>query len=235
MINEQRDKKRLKVNMKWRARRIEHISVKNVVSNKKTIFFGIIFLGIFLSSAGYAKASMPDWHKITPCIGCHQETLDAPAGPGECGACHNYVITNNTGSTISVQLLQEQHNPIICKGCHIGNTMIDGSDKDIFHSGHGAVDCTRCHTTDNMTVIKLKNKNFECASCHGSQVHAIHVKNLGNICSICHGSWAKNKVYKPSGSNLGKNETMANKELEGYTLFGMLRRLFDAIFGIGTL
>ncbi len=173
-----------------------------------------------------AKAEMPDNHKPVPCIGCHQETLNAEAGNvgnDECGYCHSYGL--------DVKKLQAEHNPKICKACHMGNTIANASEKEIFHNGHNAVSCKRCHTEDNFTIIKIKSDGFKCVSCHGTNVHSIHIKNLDKACPICHGSWAKGKVYQgleaPSADISEKKE-----KYEGFTPFYFIRNLINRLFGI---
>src|SRR5574341_2086431 len=170
-----------------------------------------------LFSLGTAKAEVPNWHKPIPCIGCHQETIGASSGPGECGNCHDY---NLPGSGLNIPLMQSEHNPNICRECHIGNTAIDASDSDIFHNGHNSVQCTQCHTADNSTVIKIEGferEGFSCVSCHGNQIHGIHIKNLDKICSTCHGSWAVNKVY--NGNNVSLLTDKSQASLGRFTLF----------------
>lgn len=187
------------------------------------ITISLLFLGIFLYSANYAGAYVPEWHKPIPCIGCHQETANSPVGEGECGNCHFYKL--------NIELLQNQHNPKICKACHIGNTMVDASPKQIFHSGHSAINCTRCHTADNFTLIKIQNKNFECSSCHGNQIHGIHAQGLDRACPICHGSWAKDKVYKKENYSQTNQTNKINKDLERFTIFNFIKKLVGIILG----
>ncbi|MDJ1420657.1 MAG: hypothetical protein M5U10_01960 [Candidatus Methanoperedens sp.] len=192
------------------------------------IFIKIAALWLFIISAILTPGSaqyIRDWHKPTPCFGCHEETLGAPYGSEECGNCHYYFL--------DVPKLQEEHNPKICRSCHIGNTMVEGSDKQIFHSGHSAVSCTRCHTEDNFTVIKIESKGFECVSCHGNQVHSIHIKNLGRACPICHGSWAEGRNYKAENTSPIPGKEQGKSVLENFTIFNFLKDLFYAIFGIG--
>jgi len=174
-------------------------------------------------SAGVAKAEDLDWHKPTPCFGCHLEGIYANYGSEECGNCHDYKY--------NVPLLESDHNPKICTACHMGNTLVNASTKEIFHNGHKAVDCTICHTEDNFTVIKMKNNGFECVSCHSNKVHSIHIKNLDKACPICHGSWSKDKVYigKSSPSD---NETIQKAALERFTIFAFIKNLINTIFGV---
>ncbi|SNQ62293.1 hypothetical protein MNV_660031 [Candidatus Methanoperedens nitroreducens] len=185
----------------------------------------LLLLSILLT-AGHVNAEIPDGHKPIPCIGCHQETLGANAGDiGEeiCGNCHYYKL--------DVSKLEAEHNPKICKACHMGNTIANGSEKEIFHNGHSAVRCTRCHTEDDFTIIKIKSDGFRCVSCHGTQVHSIHVKNLGKACPICHGSWAAGKVYRvKEASSLNKPEEV--KKYEGFTAFHIIKTLINMLLGI---
>ncbi len=173
---------------------------------------------------GSAKADLLESHKPVPCIGCHQETLDAYSGKGECGNCHYYEL--------DVDKLQTEHNPKICTACHIGNTTANGDEREIFHNGHTAVNCTQCHVEDNFTVLKIKNDGFKCVSCHGTEVHAIHAENLGKSCKICHGSWAAGKVYQGEGVSSLTNSSGENERLERFTIFNFIRNLFNALLGL---
>jgi len=165
-----------------------------------------------------------------PCKGCHYETLKAnyySQEEGDCDGCHAYKV----GNQLNVPSLESNHNPIICKGCHMGNTLIGGSEKEIFHNGHNAVNCTQCHTEDDFTVIKIKNNGFECVSCHGNKVHIIHLDKLDKICSICHGSWAKDKIYIASASTELSNASEQRSKLEGFTIFNFIRNIISVILG----
>jgi hypothetical protein len=169
-------------------------------------------------------------HKPIPCIGCHYETLGADFGYSKeehCDSCHAY----RSGDRIDVSLMESRHNPIICKACHMGNTIVGGTEKEIFHNGHNAINCTRCHTEDNFTVIKLKSNGFECVSCHSNKVHAIHIKKLDKICPICHGSWAKDKIYIATESMQIANSSQQISNLEKFTIFNFIRSFFNAILG----
>ena len=176
-----------------------------------------------LLSAVIAKADDMSWHKPTPCFGCHGETLDADYGSSECGNCHEYKY--------NVPLLESRHNPQICTACHMGNTMVDASEKEIFHNGHNNVKCTECHTENDFTVIKIQSNGFVCVSCHGSQVHSIHIKNLAKICSTCHGSWAKDKIYIANTSS-ESSKNYENSKLERFTIFSFIKNILDAILGV---
>jgi len=193
--------------------------------NKKVEFIFII-LSILLS-AGFAKAELVEWHKPIPCLGCHEETLGARYGAGECGDCHGYV---GSEYQINVNLLESNHNPKICTACHMGNTLVNASMKEIFHNGHNNVECSTCHTEDNFTVIKIKSNGFVCVSCHSNKVHSIHINNIAKICPICHGSWAKGKVYIPNATS--SNTSQETKQLEKFTIFYFIKTLFNTIFGV---
>ena len=194
--------------------------------NKHVVFILLSFISVIMS-LGFANAgNIPEGHKPIPCIGCHGENLDAYTGPQECGGCHKYYL--------DVPKLQEEHNPKICKACHMGNTYVNASMKEIFHNGHNAVECTTCHTQDNSTVIKIEGiekQGFQCVLCHSNQVHTIHLKNLGKICPVCHGSWAKDKVYITNSPN-SNNDSGQNKDLERFTIFALIKQIFNTIFGV---
>ncbi len=183
---------------------------------------------IFLSAV-IAKADDMSWHKPTPCFGCHGETLDAGVGSGECGNCHEEYKLPQGG--FNVPSLEANHNPKICKTCHIGNTIVDASDKELFHNGHNAVRCTVCHTENNFSVIKIQSNGFECVSCHGKQIHSIHIKNLTKICSTCHGSWANDKIYTGDNSSKSSNIEL-NSKLERFTIFSFIKNILDAVLGV---
>jgi len=188
--------------------------------NKKVEFILIIFS--ILISPGLARAELVEWHKPTPCFGCHDETLGVGYGSGECGDCHDYKY--------NVPLLESDHNPKICRACHMGNTLVKATEKEIFHNGHNNVECIKCHTEDNFTVIKIKSNGFVCVSCHSNKVHSIHVKNLDKICSICHGSWANGKVYM--SNTLSSNASNGSSQLEKFTIFYFIKSIFNVIFGV---
>jgi predicted CXXCH cytochrome family protein len=198
----------------------------------------LCLLVIVLLSAGIAKADMPDGHKPVPCVGCHKETIGADAGPGECGNCHDYVVS---GKGIDVPKMQEQHNPNICRACHIGNTIENASNRDLVHNAHNIVQCSTCHvsgnathnnSTDGITIVKIEpGKAFQCTSCHGNQIHAIHMKNLSQGCPICHGSWASGKVYSADASP-SQDISQENAIYERFTIFAFIKNLFNALLGI---
>ena len=192
--------------------------------NKKVIFLWVFFI-FFLFAAGIAQA-VPSWHKPIPCVGCHGETLNVPAGGGgegdECGGCHKYRLP---AGGINVSKMEEEHNPNICRTCHMGNTLVNASEKELFHNGHNA-------TEDNFTIIKIQSNGFQCVSCHGSKIHGIHIKNLGKACPICHGSWAKDKVYIENNASSSSNTSLENSNLERFTIFAFIKNLFNAIFGV---
>lgn len=196
--------------------------------NKTGIF--LCLLGIFILLTVSSEATeVPSGHKPTPCFECHGGTIGADAGEGECGYCHSYKLP---AGGIDVTLMQTEHNPKICKACHIGKTMIDATEKEIFHSGHNAVNCTQCHTQDNFTVIKIKSNGFQCVSCHGNQVHGIHIKNLKKICSICHGSWAKDKVYIANSTSPSSSTSQQYFNLEGFTILSLIKKILNVILGV---
>ncbi len=187
----------------------------------------LLLISFILMSMAVAKAEDMSWHKPIPCFGCHGETLNIDVGSGECGNCHEY---RSPQGGYDVPLLEAQHNPKICRTCHIGYTMVDADEKELFHNGHNAVKCTVCHTENNFSVIKIQSNGFECVSCHGNQIHAIHVKSLSKICSTCHGSWAKDKVYRDAASNSSNIELKS--KLESYTIFSLIKNILDAILGV---
>ena len=187
----------------------------------KNISFILLFIVTFIFNAGIVRAGDFDFHKPTPCFGCHLETIYADYGSQECGNCHDYKY--------NVPLLESDHNPKICTACHMGNTLVNASQKAIFHNGHNNVKCSTCHTEDNFTVIKIKSNGFQCVSCHSNKVHSIHIKNISNICPICHGTWAKGKVYIPNTPS--SNMTQENPKLEKFTIFYFIKSLFNTLFG----
>lgn len=140
-----------------------------------------------------------------------------------CGNCHYYEL--------DVSKLQAEHNPKICTACHMGNTIVNGDEKEIFHKGHSAVQCTRCHTEDNFTIIKIKSDGFKCVSCHGTQVHSIHIKNLDKACPICHGSWAEGKVYQGKEES-SLDEPEKKEKYEGFTVFSIIKSLINMLLSI---
>ena len=198
--------------------------------NKNAVYPCLVLISLLLT-AGAVSADIPPGHKPIPCFGCHAETLNADYGPGECGNCHDYIL--GEGGGFNVPLLQSRHNPNICTACHMGNTLVNASARDIFHNGHNAVECKQCHETGNSTIVKIQGieeKGYPCVACHGNQIHSIHIKNLDKICSICHGSWAKDKVY--AGNSASSPSNNSQKNLEKFTIFDLIKNLFNAIFGM---
>jgi hypothetical protein len=196
--------------------------------NKNMVVICLILVSLLQAPDVAEAGDIPEGHKPIPCIGCHGETLDIGAGSqqSECGGCHKYYL--------NVTKLETEHNPKICKSCHMGNTLINASEKEIFHNGHNAINCTTCHTQDNFTVIKIEGiekRGFQCVLCHGNQVHRIHIENLNKICPICHGSWAKDKIYIPN-SPIASNDSEEKKNLEKFTIFAFFKQIFNTIFGV---
>ncbi len=198
--------------------------MKAFLSNKTGFFLCIFVISILLNTYT-ARADMPDDHKPIPCIGCHQETLGAWNGRGECGDCHKYKFI--TGG-INVPKMEAEHNPNICTACHIGNTELNGSERDVFHNAHNTIQCIECHLSqDGSAVLRIKEgKAFQCTSCHGTKIHSIHAANISKGCPICHGSWAAGKTtYNPSQSA----KTQKNTNLEQFTIFDILKNIFGDI------
>ncbi len=197
-----------------------------------------LILIIILLVTGLAKADnlrtdegggIPDWHKPIPCVGCHREGINVFVG--ECDDCHEYVLNDKM---ILVSQLEQSHTPKICTACHMGNTMVNISTRDRFHTGHENVQCTKCHEYDNFNIIKIKIKTngFQCVSCHGNEIHGIHVKNLTKICQICHGSWAKGKnvEYLKTFEKEQIAGNVENKERYGnVTIFDYVKSFINAI------
>jgi hypothetical protein len=196
--------------------------------NKKLVVRFFFIYIIFVS--GIVKAEDFSWHKPIPCFGCHAETMDAGYGAGTCGDCHDYRIGAAGGTIVDVPLMESNHNPKICTACHFGNTMLNASMKEWFHNGHNNVACTKCHTEDNFTVIKINSNGFQCVSCHSAKIHSIHIKNINKVCPICHGSWANGKVYIPN--TLSSNTSQESTKLEKFTIFYFIKNLFTTLFGV---
>lgn len=182
-------------------------------------FLLLLSLAIILIMPTITAAEYLDWHKPTPCNGCHLETIRANYGASECGDCHDYKL--------NVPLLEKEHNPKICTACHMGNTVINGSQSEIFHNGHAAVNCVTCHTENNFTVIKIQTKGYDCVSCHSNKIHAIHIKNLQQSCIICHGSWAKDKTYSSTSNTPTNTKTFNFKKL---TILNYIKTVLNLIF-----
>ncbi len=188
---------------------------------RKIVPYFIIFILLITWSA---KAEMPESHTPVPCIGCHLETLGADAGEVNCENCHYYGLDINK--------LQTEHDPKICTACHIGNTTANGDEREFFHNGHIAVNCTECHVEGNFTALKMKNDGYKCVSCHGTDIHLTHAKNLDKACPICHGSWAAGKVYQGGETSSSVNDSTDKEKLERFTIFNFIRNLFNALLGI---
>ncbi len=211
-----------------------YLKMKAFLSNKIGFFLCILVISVLLSTFT-ARADVPADHpKPIPCVGCHQETLGVSNGPGECGDCHKYTLS---AGGIDVPKMEAEHNPNICKACHIGNTEINGSERDIYHNAHNTIQCAVCHvgssSSDNSDVRRIKEgKAFQCISCHGSKIHSIHAGNLSKACPVCHGSWAAGKIYNPESASLQSAKSQENVNLEQFTIFDMIKNIFNSILGI---
>ncbi len=219
--------------MKWGHPHFSFL-FKNMKAFKTAVFLSLLFIFILLSTT-FAKADMPDGHKPVPCIGCHQETLGAYNGGGECGDCHKYRTDNGNGGGIDVPKMEAEHNPNICRACHIGNTEINGSERDIYHNAHNTIQCSVCHvdsgSSDNSDVRRIKEGvAFQCVSCHGSNIHSIHAGNLSKACPVCHGSWAAGKTYNPESASPQPAQEKA--ALEQFTVLDIIRNIFNSILKI---
>lgn len=184
--------------------------------NKNVIILWLIFIYILLI-AGVEAA-----HKPIPCDGCHG-LLGVNTGDEDCGGCHKYKL--------DVAKLEKEHNPNICTSCHMGNTLVGASEKDIFHNGHNALQCTRCHTEDNFTIIKIQSDGFKCVSCHGSKIHTIHIKKIDKTCPICHGTWANDKSYNTQSNSPSTNKTQEKENIEKFTIYSLIKNMFDYLVG----
>jgi hypothetical protein len=208
---------------------------KNMKVFKTSLFLSLLFILILLGAI-LAKAEMPDDHKLVPCIGCHKETLGADNGYGDeiCDECHKYRTNSGTGG-IDVPKMEAEHNPNICQACHIGNTEINGSERDIYHNAHNTIQCSVCHvdssSSDNSDVRKIKEGTaFQCVSCHGSKIHSIHAGNLSKACPVCHGSWAAGKTtYNPESSSLQSAKAQKGAALEQFTVLDIIKNIFNII------
>jgi hypothetical protein len=203
---------------------------------KTTVFLSLLLIFILLSTT-FAKAEMPDGHKPVPCIGCHKETLGADNGYGDeiCDECHKYRTDNGNGGGIDVPKMEAEHNPNICRACHIGNTEINGSERDIYHNAHNTIQCSVCHvdsgSSDNSDVRRIKEGSaFQCVSCHGSKIHSIHAGNLSKACPVCHGSWAAGKTtYSPESASLQSANAKRGTALEQFTVLDIIKNIFSSI------
>lgn len=187
--------------------------ISTIRIGKIIIWFLLI---LFFIETAYAADGSSGWHIPAPCFGCHE---GIQMGDDDCQGCHKYKL--------NVEKLESEHNPNICTSCHMGNTLVEANERDIFHRGHNAVSCTQCHSVDNATVITAKDSGFVCVSCHSSKVHSIHIENLGENCPLCHGTWAEGRYI--SSSPVAEPET---NRLGQFTLFALLKNLINALLGV---
>ena len=211
--------------------------MKDSLSNKTGFFLCIFIIFITLNTTYTARAEVssdsPHFSsKPIPCIGCHQETLGASNGRGECGDCHKYRLS---AGGIDVPKMEAEHNPNICRECHIGNTEINGSERDTYHNAHNTIQCSVCHvdsgSSDNSDVRKIKEGTaFQCVSCHSSKIHSIHAGNLSKACPVCHGSWAAGKTtYNPESASPQSANVPRNTALEQFTILDIIKNIFNAV------
>lgn len=213
-----------------------YFKMKFFLSNKTGFFLCILIISILLNMTYTARAGIsPDSphfsSKPIPCIGCHQGILDAPDGLGECGDCHKYRLPDGG---IDVPEMEAEHNPNICRACHIGNTEIKGSESDIYHKGHKTIQCVVCHidssSSDNSDVRGFKEGiAFQCVSCHGNKIHSIHSGNLSKACPVCHGSWAAGKTYNPESASLQSANTQEKTVFGQLTILDVIKNIFNSM------
>lgn len=187
----------------------------------KSIKITIVFI-ILLLSITTAYAAL-DFHKPNVCTeGCHQKFPYSDEGEEyePCDNCHSYKL--------NVARLESEHNPNICKGCHLVR------DKKTLHIVHKDVTCNAaCHTVQDAKVSTPKITFTKCESCHTMKVHTLHQDKLSNLCSTCHGGAAGVTITTPSSSS-SSSFAISNNTKTDYqrlTLYEMLKSLILNIEG----
>jgi DnaJ-class molecular chaperone len=163
-----------------------------------------IFLFLLLLSFNMVIADAGA-HKNSACYYCH-ETKGYSFGEESdtCGDCHMYGRDK--------ALLEEGHNPKICKTCHNG-------DHTEYHTLHKNVTCGTCHGTGRQ--LPEETTSISCASCHGGKIHELH-----SNCPDCHGP-----VYDINSKNLNKPSVSSTKYVkeinyQKYSILEIIKRLF---------
>ena len=188
---------------------------KNVKVMKKILLVFIVFT-ILIPTSNASVLIDAFRHESNVCTeGCHQRF---PAGGDDvCGNCHSYGL--------NVPVLESQHNPNICKGCH------SITDKNNFHMVHKEVSCdTKCHTVQNTKVSTPKNSFTKCESCHTMKIHTLHENKVSELCSTCHGSAVSSNTNPISASTMGSTTYFA-ANYQKFTLYEMFKRLITELEG----
>jgi hypothetical protein len=213
-----------------------YFKMKSFLSNKTGFFLCILIISILLNTFTARAEISPDSphfsSKPIPCIGCHQGILDAPDGRGECGDCHKYRLPDGG---IDVPKMEAEHNPNICRACHISNTATNESESDIYHNAHNTIQCVVCHvnssSSDNSDVHGIKKGiAFQCVSCHGNKIHNIHSGNLSKACPVCHGSWAAGKTtYNPESAPPQAAIAQEKTAVVQLTILDVIKNIFNSM------
>lgn len=188
----------------------------------KIILILAIFSTVQISSA---KLILEDYdHKPVICFnGCHDNGgyNYGAESDNNCGNCHKYKLPEGG---INVPLMEEEHNPNICKICH------NVQDANSYHNLHENVNgsCTRCHGEKGQIPDKSWN---ECTGCHSGQVHAIHQDKISQVCANCHGI---RPGTDPAGSASSNKEITAAIysnviNYKQFTLFEVLKRILSSL------
>ena len=181
----------------------------------------IIFI-LFSAQISIAKLDIGYDHKPVVCFeGCH-DTGGFNYGATDvdnCGDCHNYKLPDGG---INVPLMEEGHNPGICKVCH--NIKDSGSYHILHENVNGS--CTTCHGDNGKKPSKPWN---ECNGCHGGKIHTIHQNNISQLCVTCHETRPALSPASSSGSSdvtTGIYAAVIN--YKQFTLYEVFKRILSS-------
>ncbi len=66
-------------------------------------------------------------------------------------------------------------------------------------------------------------------------MHSIHAKNINKACHICHGSWAAVRTYNPESAFLQSAKVQENMHFKQFTMFDIIKNIFNILSKISEL
>lgn len=153
-------------------------------------------------------------------------------GGSKCVYCHAFIIPQEEyenkflkgcrchgvfgGYNIPISKVKKTHKSQHCKLCHASTRNITFQ---VYHEEiHNRLECTKCHNVKDSTdfIITRPGQNAEnCKACHSYDIHYIHSDKLGKVCKMCHGSQFASKYTRQDLEQVGLEEEVINKTVEG--------------------